>query len=446
MANRFARKNGNWTDSDMWSDTATGTADSQFLPTASDIAYCNNFVIDINSSVVASEIRVAAENGATLGGNINLLDGATLNSNILGTYSSSLPSGHAHLKYAGTGSATINGNITGTSYYGKQIVLHTGTGTINFNGNITGSGSGDLGYVQNAGTLNFVGDIYTNSITGITVAYSAVCNITGSLNSTSSNICVNARYGATVTITGDMEPTSGKMVVLGTSCSLTVNGDLNPNTLYTGTYPIISMDQYTSKAIINGDVYAGATYGLIAGKGNVVINGDVIGLSGSNSKYAISADEMSIEINGELLHNDTAIPIIQFIDSGYLKINNLQPIVPSSLVPLIFNQRDRAAIILNGPLNKIDNTSLSVVYGNYNFPDITDENAYEEFYINNVKKKFRAKSKLLTNANLPPIDKVLKGTIYGFNNEFIGTKDISIENLIAKSHITLTDLESLSNG
>lgn len=57
MANRFARKTGNWNASDVWSDTPSGTAGAQYIPGVGDVAIANSYTAPDNAGIVAIKAK-----------------------------------------------------------------------------------------------------------------------------------------------------------------------------------------------------------------------------------------------------------------------------------------------------------------------------------------------------------------------------------------------------
>jgi len=178
MANRFARKTGNWNASDVWSDTAGGTAGAEFIPVAGDVAMANSFTVTINVNATCAEIRTDTTGGATAGGGFTLADGVTITANC---YAGSTRC----LSYAGDSPAV--GYVVGDAYGGSGAnsygVYNSGTGTLAQTGSVFGStavASGHGAWNNGTGTLTISGNVAAGSNASF-ASYGANNNSTGTL-------------------------------------------------------------------------------------------------------------------------------------------------------------------------------------------------------------------------------------------------------------------------
>lgn len=131
MANRYATKTGNWSDTTVW--------DGGTLPTSSDIVYANNYTVTINQDIDVQELANEAASGISAGGKFVISGSRTLDIYTLG------------VKMRNAGGSVI-------------LELPIGASTINVN-------------LDNIGT-DISGS--TNTRTGISIpsGFTGVCNVT----------------------------------------------------------------------------------------------------------------------------------------------------------------------------------------------------------------------------------------------------------------------------
>jgi hypothetical protein len=241
MANRFARKTGNWNASDVWSDTPTGTAGAQFIPVAGDVVMANSFTITINVDATCLEVRTDTTGGATAGGSFTLSNTVTLTADVLaggvaiavnfsasigyivgnitggsgagynhGCFNSSSgilnivgnvtsgSGGNCYGAYNTTGTTNITGNVTATIGYG----VYNSTGTINITGNVIGGSGATIYGVQNisTGIINITGNVIGGSGAnsyGVSNASTGIVNITGNAIGGIGSFAYGANNGST---------------------------------------------------------------------------------------------------------------------------------------------------------------------------------------------------------------------------------------------------------
>ncbi|MDG4549863.1 MAG: hypothetical protein P9F19_01430 [Candidatus Contendobacter sp.] len=242
MANRFARKTGNWNASDVWSDTPSGTAGAQYIPGPGDVAMANSYTVTVNVDSTCAEVRTDTTGGATTGGRFTLADGVTLTAN----------------PYAGS---TI-------------CVYYAGSATANVVGNVNGGTSSTNAYGANnagAGTLN---------VTGNASAGSAASSV-GVLNSGAGNITVsgNVAAGTSASTFGASNTSSGNITISGV-----VYGSASAHGVQNSGIGTITID---------ADAIGGSgsnTHGAYnSSTGTIIVNGEAVGGSGSNSIGAYNA-------------------------------------------------------------------------------------------------------------------------------------------------------------
>lgn len=203
MANVYAVKTGNWSDTTVWNTGA--------LPTASDNVRANGFTVNINQDITVLSIRTDSSSPAVAGGgfvvsgsgriiNANVQTGTTtcltcstniswfLNGNILAFAGATISIPSVNLTGAGQ-NLTIVGNITGSNT--NSSVSDAGainakvSTTINVTGNITGGTSGYcVGIYTSGGTINVTGNVTGGTATagtayGIHITGGTVVTVNG---------------------------------------------------------------------------------------------------------------------------------------------------------------------------------------------------------------------------------------------------------------------------
>jgi hypothetical protein len=250
MANRFARKAGNWNATDVWSDTAAGAAGAEFIPTTGDVAYSNNFDVTINVNATCAEVRNDVNgSGATAGKGFILSNGVTLTADV---YGGSAAGANTYCVALSSGSATITGSVNGGISVSKSGAGNTGTGTLTITGNANGPATSVATYgVVNAstGTVTVSGTATGGSAATTIVSHGALNSGTGTLtvanavggsqgtgrgsgvgNSGAGHVSVTGTATGGTTAPGADNYGSGTMTVATAAASLTVPGAQNTST------------------------------------------------------------------------------------------------------------------------------------------------------------------------------------------------------------------------
>lgn len=240
MANVYAVKSGNWSDTTVWNTGA--------LPTSADDVFANGFIVDINISPTVLSIRNTSAAGINQDGYFRILSGVTLNC----TANSGLINGNVFNAVLNcsiaTGSCSVIGNLSASiinnTAVSVQTLYFTGAGTLNFTGNIVWGAGGNnrQSVIANSGpgilNITTVGDItnstQTNALDAVIINTSTgTINITGSLRSAYRNtydqpIVQNDSTG-TVRIFGSITVDSLGTYVIGT-------GSRNQQTFLSGPF------------------------------------------------------------------------------------------------------------------------------------------------------------------------------------------------------------------
>jgi hypothetical protein len=188
MANVYAVKTGNWSDTTVWN---TGV-----LPTSADIVYSNNYIVTIDASPTVLALTNLSASGITQGGYFSVTSARTITctgtpsfsgfaaeANIAG-YSQVVivntgpsvvctitanPQGHAGtLTTTGNGTTYLIGNTRGFSYpsYGPGLAV-SGSSTVYMTGNSYGwGGAGTAISVASGAVINLTGNVYGSQIGG----------------------------------------------------------------------------------------------------------------------------------------------------------------------------------------------------------------------------------------------------------------------------------------
>jgi hypothetical protein len=138
MPNKFARSNGDFNNSSIWSLSATGLS-ATTVPSVGDNAISNNFTVQITGNVACDNITNSNLYGGTAGGTFGINNGAVIASNLLAGSTAT-----ACMLLSGTASGSIIGNATGgTGSSSHCLSLTNTTGTLSITGNIFG-GTGSI--------------------------------------------------------------------------------------------------------------------------------------------------------------------------------------------------------------------------------------------------------------------------------------------------------------
>jgi hypothetical protein len=244
MANVYAVKTGNWSDTTVWNTGA--------LPTSADDVFSNTYTVTIDINASALTIGNISGTGITAGGGFVLNGGVTLTISSSSAYATRSNNGTGSVSYLITfaasspASSTINGNIGGGTVTNNRGINHSGSGTLNINGNIVGPGNGSAEYgyaivLSGSGTLNIVGNINGGiSNYGAVALYlsgSGTANVTGSVTAgsggygggTDSNYAIRNVSNSTVNVTGNVSCTSSPYPAISNYSTgvLTVTGSIS---------------------------------------------------------------------------------------------------------------------------------------------------------------------------------------------------------------------------
>lgn len=242
MANVWAIKSGDWSDTTVWNTGA--------LPTSADDVYANNFNVNVNQNITVNSLRNTGITGVTTGGTFTFNTGtiiANINDNlytILSTisfilvtantgdvhinmpnavYSAIISGGGTTIIYSGNCNLTITAIriINGNANSDTTFLSKTSTGLLTINSEING---GTIGGNSNRGTLYLTSNS-SNIING---------NLTGGNSNGLGNACVFITAG-NLTINGNVYGGAGSSSVgtvrWGSIGILNITGNVVGNTM-----------------------------------------------------------------------------------------------------------------------------------------------------------------------------------------------------------------------
>lgn len=262
MANVFATKTGNWTDTTVWNTGA--------LPTASDDVYANGFTVTINTSPTVLSIRNTLAAGINAGGGFTATSGMVLTVTGDGVIAGSVSSTTCLLLNLSVGSScTINGNVTGGSASDSYGIRTQGSGIVNIFGTVRGGtgGNSPYGIRQDSGTVNVTGNLIAGSsnfatallLNGPGTAANIIGNVTGGTQSNCFGIYNNST--GVFNITGNI--TGGSLSNNTAAGGLCSNGITNITGQITGGFnSAIGFLQTGGQLNITGDIIGGPAAGV----------------------------------------------------------------------------------------------------------------------------------------------------------------------------------------
>lgn len=283
MANVWAIKSGDWSDTTVWNTGA--------LPTSADDVYANNFNVNVNQNITVNSLRNISNTGIVAGG-IFVLNTANV---IIDVSNSIYPNDNQTFC-----------NITATS---GNIKLNIPNGSIFTNSN----SSQDMFVIS--GNCNF--EITAISFTIGTHPYNYRIvfkkngngnltingNLNGSSNGTAGNSIISAINTGNIIVNGDVtggnSAANNPAIVINGSNNLTINGNVIGGVGSLGTQGVIFFNS-TGNCLIVGSVTARASKAVVCTMGNMIITGII---SGGTVSGVVGLEVMG---SGSLSHIGTA--------------------------------------------------------------------------------------------------------------------------------------------
>ena len=240
MANRYAVKSGNWSDTTVW--------DGGTLPGAGDVVRPNTYTVTIDQDITVGTLRNDASSPAVASGSFVISTNRVVNAEIVG---SGTTNGMVTISAAVT--VTINGNITSNSSF-KPFVVSAGA-TVTVNGNVTTTGVAvamELTAANTSVTVN--GNITSGSGSagyGISAtAANAYIAVNGNVQSgTGTSQAIYITSGGSIVVRGDITASATAAAVLVANGNATVTVD-KPNAVISavGAFAAILFTSYAGSS------------------------------------------------------------------------------------------------------------------------------------------------------------------------------------------------------
>lgn len=216
MANVYAVKSGNWSDTTVWNTGA--------LPTSADDVYSNTFTVTIDVSPTVLSIRNGSATGVTQGGSFSITaNGITLTLTGSGLVATGTSANVLNVNNSVGTTVNLIFNSMSMTVVSQSLASFTGSGTLNITGNITVTSSiwANGFYLNGTGTVNITGDLTASPSSSngggpvFAIANTNTVNITGALNA---NLGFVISHGGTGQCThiGSVNASNGKYAIAGT--------------------------------------------------------------------------------------------------------------------------------------------------------------------------------------------------------------------------------------
>ena len=311
MAERYATKDGDWSDVTVWDGGAS-------KPGASDDVYPNGFTVDIDEDITVNMLRNDAGSTAAANGGFTVTDATrTINADLL-IGATATAEANQLIRYSGTGTLTLNGDpgydatvsdVFCVSLEGSGDIVFTGDGTATHIGSygqcvrLGSSGTGDFTF--NGDIAVGTGTAYQYWLNGIS-GYAGAVNINGDVTAgagyDSHAIVLQGSGLQPVTIVGDVTGgTGGSYAATGLyhagsgAQTVTITGDVRGTDSGTGIQYGIYVTSGSSTVTVTGSISSGNMHpgayiaGTLIHSGNIGTGtaGDVPIVFGNSARYWI---------------------------------------------------------------------------------------------------------------------------------------------------------------
>jgi hypothetical protein len=423
-----------------FSDTATWIGG--VVPGVGDVA------VAATGHVIVIDVDVTVDQVTTTGGTFTFADGVTLTATnaTAGVLGAATGIGAVTMDLNAPNSATIVGNVRAGSIASSWGVQFTGTGSLTINGQVTGGtfvgadATGAKG-VQLTGAGTLVVDNGTGTAAsggtgafarGIQCTAAATITITGNITGGNAN-GLNNTAASTITVTGNITGGGGVTThgLNNTAAStITINGNIAGG----GGPSAFGLNNTAASTItINGNISGSNSPGLTnAAASTITITGNITGGGGVNGTGLSNTGASTITVIGTItgagaagLSNTNAGAVIEI--DGTLQAGATGPAVLSQNIALI---------TVTGPLIASSTAQTNANESGF-FPLISyrwyiKESAIETFFIemrsSDIVGEIRPSRTLYVvegatadSGKLPAASDVRAGVVYGFNDAGTGT-------------------------
>jgi fibronectin-binding autotransporter adhesin len=395
--------------------------------------------------VIVIDVDVTVDQVTTTGGTFTFADGVTLTATnaTAGVLGGATGIGAVTMSLDAPDSATIIGNVRGGGIASSWGVEFTGTGSLTINGQVTGgtfagadatgasavqlTGAGTLTVDNGSGTAVQGG---TGTFArGIRCTAAATITVTGNITagSGSSAFGLQNSGSATITVTGNITASFNTNGFFNSAAStITVTGDIAATGNGSGL-----TNSGASTITINGNISGGNSPGLSnTGASTITVTGDITSGGGVNGAGLSNTGASTITVIGTItgaaaagLQNTNASAVIEI--DGALQASATQPAVNGTT----------GTVVVTGPLFTSTAAQSSGATSGF-FPIsgrwYVKEEALETFFIEmrsaTVIDGGRASRTLYVvegatadSGKLPAASDVRSGVVYGFNDAGTGT-------------------------
>lgn len=284
MATRWAVATGNW--------SSTATWDGGTLPTSADDVYADGKTVTIDQDVTVLSLRTTARSGGSAGGSFVVSTTRTITASGAGL----VPGSSTVLNANASPNITINGTVNGSSTTNAVVTVDyvSGTGTLTVNGNISSGSSNDTKNI-NAGSTSTV--LITGNVTsyqgpailmsGSSLTITGNVTAAGATGTDTFQSAVQVSGSTVVTIVGDVigntvgSASTANGVRSTSPGAITITGTVTGGSSAAGAHGVQVTAANASISVI-GTVTGGivaSSYGVYASgaSATVQVNGSVVG-------------------------------------------------------------------------------------------------------------------------------------------------------------------------
>jgi hypothetical protein len=365
--------------------------------------YSNTFTVNVDVSFTVLTLRSTAGTGITAGGSFNF--------NTAGV----------------TGTVTSSSPLVPGATNLVQVTATTGTVTISLGGNVAPRTASNDVLILYSGNCNL-------NLTGT--------NFNGAVNAGNA-YCINKSSSGTITINGNIIASTsginaGSHTFLSTSGNSIINGNVTGSNQVQIGGSVFAISQNAGSLVVNGSVTGGSNSPgngtTISFFGNsLTINGNASGGTGTNSA-AISSSAFVNTITGTVTGNASVAFItsgvtntitgnvtggtnVSAISSSSANIINVTGTVTASATSQAISMTNASGqVYLNG--NMVNNNGKMAIYAPIVWLDANNTTSAAFFTSGGSPRTLYSED---TFPNMPAVNNVRSGTIYGAGNTLVGT-------------------------